>query len=94
MHMADFFDQLSDQHIAFVERQPVFFVATQRAVRRGPRWNRSLWVGLRPYGIGSGTVKPSLVMRIAVRITGICPSGNSTSTAGPATWITFPITLM
>jgi molybdopterin-dependent oxidoreductase alpha subunit len=33
--------------------------ATERAVRRGPRWNRSLWVGLRPYGIGSGTVKPN-----------------------------------
>jgi hypothetical protein len=32
--------------------------------------------------MGSGTVKPSLVMRIAVRITGIWPSGNSTSTAG------------
>ena len=31
---------------------------TQRA-RRGPRWNRSLWVGLRPYGIGSGRVKPN-----------------------------------
>ncbi len=25
--------------------------------------------------MGSGTLKPSLVMRIAVRITGICPSG-------------------
>src|SRR5579862_7937919 len=40
--------------------------------------------------MGSGTLNPSLVMRIAVRMTGICPSGNSTSTAGPATWITFP----
>jgi hypothetical protein len=27
-HMADFFPAMSDQHIAFVERQPVFFVAT------------------------------------------------------------------
>ncbi|MBW8826505.1 MAG: FdhF/YdeP family oxidoreductase [Acidobacteria bacterium] len=27
--------------------------------RRRPRWNRSLWVGLRPYGIGSGKVKPN-----------------------------------
>jgi len=26
--MADFFDQLSDKHIAFVEQQPMFFVAT------------------------------------------------------------------
>src|ERR1700749_4972627 len=26
--MAEFFDALSDKHIAFVERQPVFFVAT------------------------------------------------------------------
>ena len=40
--------------------------------------------------MGSGTLNPSLVMRIAVRMTGICPSGNSMSTAGPATWITFP----
>ena len=27
--------------------------------------------------MGSGTLNPSLVMRIAVRMTGICPSGNS-----------------
>ena len=26
--MAEFFAQMSDQHVAFVERQPVFFVAT------------------------------------------------------------------
>ncbi len=26
--MADFFDQLSPEHIAFIERQPMFFVAT------------------------------------------------------------------
>ena len=29
--MAEFFDALSDQHVAFVERQPVFFVATAAA---------------------------------------------------------------
>ncbi|MGD9796908.1 MAG: molybdopterin-dependent oxidoreductase, partial [Acidimicrobiia bacterium] len=33
--------------------------AEARPARRGRRWNRSLWVGLRPYGIGSGTVKPN-----------------------------------
>jgi len=32
--MADFFDTLSDKHIAFVERQPVFFVATAAADAR------------------------------------------------------------
>ncbi|MGN6817237.1 MAG: pyridoxamine 5'-phosphate oxidase family protein [Sphingomonas sp.] len=32
--MADFFDTLSDKHIAFVERQPVFFVATAAANAR------------------------------------------------------------
>ena len=32
--MAQFFAQLSDQHIAFVERQPVFFVATAAADAR------------------------------------------------------------
>src|ERR1700712_721121 len=32
--MADFFASLSDQHIAFVERQPVFFVATAAADAR------------------------------------------------------------
>ena len=32
--MAQFFAQLSDQHIAFVERQPVFFVATAAAGAR------------------------------------------------------------
>src|SRR5438309_11362824 len=42
--------------------------------------------------IGSGTVKPSLVMRIAMCTRGICPSGNSQSTAGPATWTTLPVT--
>jgi hypothetical protein len=42
--------------------------------------------------IGSGTSKPSLVMRIAVWMTGICSGANWMSTAGPATWITFPST--
>src|SRR6476620_1560478 len=42
--------------------------------------------------IGSGTLKPSLVIRIAVCTRGICPSGNSQSTAGPATWTTLPVT--
>ena len=32
--MAEFFDQMTDQHIAFVERQPVFFVATAAAGAR------------------------------------------------------------
>src|SRR3954464_449145 len=32
--MAEFFDALSDKHIAFVERQPVFFVATAAADAR------------------------------------------------------------
>ena len=32
--MAEFFEQLSDQHIAFVGRQPVFFVATAAADAR------------------------------------------------------------
>src|SRR6516164_5920928 len=42
--------------------------------------------------IGSGVSKPSLVIRIAVKMSGICPSGNSQSTAGPATWTTLPTT--
>src|SRR4051812_21664295 len=42
--------------------------------------------------IGSGTSKPSLVMRMAMCTSGICPSGNSQSTAGPATWTTLPVT--
>ena len=32
--MADFFAQMSDQHIAFVRRQPVFFVATAAEASR------------------------------------------------------------
>lgn len=32
--MAEFFDALSDQHVAFVERQPVFFIATAAADAR------------------------------------------------------------
>src|ERR1039458_2030485 len=38
-----------------------------------------------------GTLKPSLVTRMAVYIKGMCPSGNSQSTAGPETWTTLPI---
>ena len=32
--MAEFFDALSDKHVAFIERQPVFFVATAAADAR------------------------------------------------------------
>ena len=32
--MAEFFDALTEQHIAFVERQPIFFVATAAADAR------------------------------------------------------------
>ncbi len=32
--MADFFDQLTDEHIEFIERQPMFFVATAAAEGR------------------------------------------------------------
>lgn len=32
--MAEFFDALSDKHVAFIERQPVFFVATAAANAR------------------------------------------------------------
>lgn len=32
--MAEFFDRMTDKHIAFVERQPVFFVATAAADAR------------------------------------------------------------
>ena len=39
---------------------------------------------------GVGTSKPSLVMRMAVLMTGIWCSGNWMSTAGPAIWITWP----
>src|SRR5215467_1091853 len=42
--------------------------------------------------MGVGTSKPSLTMLIAVCTSGICPSGNSQSTAGPATWTTLPVT--
>ncbi|HEX4979587.1 MAG TPA: molybdopterin-dependent oxidoreductase, partial [Acidimicrobiales bacterium] len=33
--------------------------------RGARRWNRSLWVGLRPYGIGSGTQKPNHYLEMA-----------------------------
>jgi len=42
--------------------------------------------------MGLGTSKPSLVMRMAVWTSGIKPSGNSQSTAGPATCTTLPMT--
>lgn len=42
--MAEFFDAMRDQHIAFIERQPVFFVATAAADAR---------VNLSPKGMDS-----------------------------------------
>src|ERR1700722_15640985 len=42
--------------------------------------------------MGSGTLKPSLVTRMAVWTRGMWPSGNSQSTAGPDTWTTLPNT--
>src|SRR6266849_6525554 len=42
--------------------------------------------------MGVGPSKPSLVMCTAVLMTGIWPSGNWMSTAGPEIWITRPST--
>src|SRR5579871_783003 len=44
--------------------------------------------------ISIGVVKPSLVMCTAVLMTGMRCSGNWMSTAGPATWITLPSTVV
>ncbi len=64
--MADFFDTLSDQHIAFVERQPVFFVATAAADAR---------INLSPKGMDSFRVlSPGRVAYLDVQ-----GSGNETN---------------
>jgi len=64
--MADFFDTLSDKHIAFVERQPVFFVATAAADAR---------VNLSPKGMDSFRVlSPNRVAYLDVQ-----GSGNETN---------------
>src|ERR1700712_2621036 len=64
--MADFFASLSDQHIAFVERQPVFFVATAAADAR---------INLSPKGMDSFRVlSPTRVAYLDVQ-----GSGNETN---------------
>ena len=64
--MAEFFDRLSDQHIAFVERQPVFFVATAAADAR---------INLSPKGMDSFRVlSPTRVAYLDV-----AGSGNETN---------------
>lgn len=64
--MAEFFDALSDQHVAFVERQPVFFVATAAADAR---------VNLSPKGMDSFRVlSPNRVAYLDVQ-----GSGNETN---------------
>ena len=64
--MSEFFEQLSDQHIAFVERQPVFFVATAAADAR---------INLSPKGMDSFRVlSPTQVAYLDVQ-----GSGNETN---------------
>lgn len=64
--MAEFFDALSDKHIAFVERQPVFFVATAAADAR---------INLSPKGMDSFRVlSPGRVAYLDVQ-----GSGNETN---------------
>ncbi len=64
--MAEFFDILSDQHIAFVARQPVFFVATAAADAR---------INLSPKGMDSFRVlSPNRVAYLDVQ-----GSGNETN---------------
>jgi hypothetical protein len=64
--MADFFESLSDQHIAFVRRQPVFFVATAAADAR---------INLSPKGMDSFRVlSPTRVAYLDVQ-----GSGNETN---------------
>ena len=64
--MADFFDALSDKHIAFVQRQPIFFVATAAAGAR---------VNLSPKGMDSFRVlSPNRVAYLDVQ-----GSGNETN---------------
>ena len=64
--MAEFFGSLSDQHIAFVERQPVFFVATAAGDAR---------INLSPKGMDCfRTLSPSRVAYLDV-----AGSGNETN---------------
>ena len=64
--MAEFFDALSDKHIAFVERQPIFFVATAAAEAR---------INLSPKGMDSFRVlSPNRVAYLDVQ-----GSGNETN---------------
>ena len=64
--MAEFFDALSDKHIAFVERQPIFFVATAAAAAR---------INLSPKGMDSFRVlSPTRVAYLDVQ-----GSGNETN---------------
>jgi len=64
--MAEFFDALSDKHVAFIERQPVFFVATAAADAR---------VNLSPKGMDSFRVlSPNRVAYLDVQ-----GSGNETN---------------
>jgi hypothetical protein len=64
--MADFFSEMSDQHIAFAERQPVFFVATAAADAR---------INLSPKGMDSFRVlSPTRVAYLDV-----AGSGNETN---------------
>lgn len=64
--MAEFFDALSEQHIAFVARQPVFFVATAAADAR---------INLSPKGMDSFRVlSPGCVAYLDVQ-----GSGNETN---------------
>ena len=64
--MADFFDALNDKHIAFIERQPIFFVATAAAEAR---------VNLSPKGMDSFRVlSPERVAYLDVQ-----GSGNETN---------------
>lgn len=64
--MSEFFDALSDKHIAFIERQPIFFVATAAADAR---------VNLSPKGMDSFRVlSPDRVAYLDVQ-----GSGNETN---------------
>jgi hypothetical protein len=64
--MADFFDALNDKHVAFIERQPVFFVATAAADAR---------INLSPKGMDSFRVlSPNRVAYLDVQ-----GSGNETN---------------
>ncbi|THD36130.1 MAG: pyridoxamine 5'-phosphate oxidase family protein [Sphingomonas sp.] len=64
--MAEFFDSLSDQHVAFVARQPVFFVATAAAETR---------INLSPKGMDCFRV----LSRSQVAYLDVAGSGNETN---------------